>query len=661
MREITLALDLQNTQGGYSTGKQGDDTTLTLLLLCRGNAYIIPDGAALSLVAVLPDETNTAFVQYDGITRISPNAARIRLARDITDNTGVVHFSLNITGGNPHGGGEGFLLSTFLFSVTLAPALVSDGTVDPFYRNGMIEALRIASEGFGAAAAEVAAAVSAAVEAAENAENAAASAEGYKNAAETAKALAETAAGLAQAAANVAEIAKQAASDKALNAALSAEAAQNSRIAAQTSAQDAGNAREGAVLSAENARIAADDAAAAQALADISETAALAAQAAAELAQTASEKSALLAGGSASDAEGFASAAEAAKTAAEAAAAAANSSRILAESAKDVATNMSAAAVNAALDAINAKNAASASAQNAADSETAAENAREGAESAAQEARDTVEGKADWRDTSPALITDTGIAQSHTITDISPTWQGLRGLTIFGDTVQEGIPTPEAPVPLVGVTDPAITVDATSAALTGTTLNGIGSVKDTVDVTDDNAILTQRMQKRILTGTENWQLQGTNTNGIISFTLIFAYVSAPATTAPPSLASHLPYVGVGLAAATTRGHFIQKTTSSETLYVRLYESDIPDLAAYKAWLAAQYSGGTPLTVVYMATTPTVTDITGTPGGQALLALRGTYPETEVTCDTDCEVTYNQDINKAFQNLTNAVLAIGGNI
>ena len=266
-----------------------------------------------------------------------------------------------------------------------------------------------------------------------------------------------------------------------------------------------------------------------------------------------------------------------------------------------------------------------------------------------------------YRGTSPALTATTGIAQSHTIADISPTWQGLRGVTMYGDTPQIGTPTPETPIPLVSVTDPTVTVDTTSAALAGITLNGVGAVKDTVDVTDDKVILTQRVQKRIFNGTESWNLQGTNANGIISFSFVFAYVSAPTTTAPPSLASHIPYGGTGLAATTQRSHFIQKTTSAEVLYVRLYESDIPDLAAYKAWLAAQYSGGTPLTGVYAATTPTVTDITGTSSGQALLALRGTYPTTVITCDTDCTIAYNQDINKAFQNLTNAVLAMGGNI
>ena len=128
-----------------------------------------------------------------------------------------------------------------------------------------------------------------------------------------------------------------------------------------------------------------------------------------------------------------------------------------------------------------------------------------------------------YRDLSPALIATTGISQNHSIIDISPTWQGLRGLTIYGDTPQVGTPTPEAPIPLVGVVDPAITVDTTSAALAGITLNGVGGVRDTIDVTDSKVTLTRRVQKRTFDGSENWQLQGTNTNGIISFTLVFVY------------------------------------------------------------------------------------------------------------------------------------------
>ena len=75
----------------------------------------------------------------------------------------------------------------------------------------------------------------------------------------------------------------------------------------------------------------------------------------------------------------------------------------------------------------------------------------------------------------------------------------------------------------------------------------------------------------------------------------------------------------------------------------------------KAWFSSLYSSDTPLTCYYAANTPTVTDITDTEAGQALLALvsqnGAVYTNSE---NADMKVTYNRDINKALED----VLAAG---
>ena len=630
MREAQIQVDLYHFRPQTVPLKQGDDTVLYVTVL-TDNAPLDLTPLTVALDIRLSDGL---IIIQDSMTA-EGNVLTVNVHEYAVAQTGELMCELRFYR-------DGKRISSYKFTAEVSPALLSEGTVPPAVGDIIIEAL----ETLAGAAGELsdtldeAKAVRDDVNAAKSAaETAAQNALGSESAAENAKTAAETAASAAQTSRTLAEAAKGISVTMSESAVSSAVDAHNASEAAQT----------------------------ASAVAESAKTAALSAKADAETASAASQFSALTA-------QEARSAAQSAKEAAQGANTAAQDAKTTAENAKNVAVSSAEKAVLANEEAQGAKTAAqtaesgaaisAATAQSARNEAQAAQNGAETAqteaEAAAAEAHDTLANKAERRDTSPALTATTGIAQSHTIADISPTWQGLRGLTMYGNTPQSVAPMPEAPIPLVGVVDPAVTVDTTSAALAGITLNGVNAIKDTVDITDSTVTLTRRAQIRTLTGAESWVLQGDNANGIISFSFQISNENATPAVAIESKSSHLIREATGISTISNRSHFVQRSTTT-VLYIRLYKADIPDLAAYKAWLAAQYAHGTPLTVVYALAVPAVTDITDTPSGQALLALRGTYPTTEVTCDADCEVKYNRDINKAIQNLTNAILAMGGNI
>jgi|GEM_PF-3836508 Chromosome segregation ATPases len=396
-----------------------------------------------------------------------------------------------------------------------------------------------------------------------------------------------------------------------------------------------------------------------------------------------------------------------------------------------------------------------------------------------------------FRETANAITVTTDTSPSHTINDISPTWQGLRELTMYGTTTQNGTPTPDNPVDVVSVTEPAITVmgrnllspsiasgsaagfdvtwatlkdeptisltgtftgtssngrsllkpytgraklragvtytiraelisgsysgsvlfmlsnidptgspyfaagvessaqivpvtdievyagihvssgavlnaavfrlqveqgtvatpfepyTSTSATLTGITLNSIGDVRDTVEVRDGKVILTQRVWTQILKGTETIYDYPTY-NGFTFVTTGIGMEPMRSGTRQEGYSNIGPALLPGTSAAVIGVWF---GVSNQLIYVINISSTMGQTISEKvAYIKAQYANGTPITLTYILDTPIVTDITNTVNGQALLALQGVYPTTTITCDTDCVVTYNQDVNARLAQL-----------
>lgn len=79
------------------------------------------------------------------------------------------------------------------------------------------------------------------------------------------------------------------------------------------------------------------------------------------------------------------------------------------------------------------------------------------------------------------------------------------------------------------------------------------------------------------------------------------------------------------------------------------------LAEFKAWLAEQYANGTPVQVCYELAEPTTIQLTP----QEILALSGV---NTLYCDMgDTTVTGRADTTAVIEKLTNAIIALGGNV
>ena len=79
--------------------------------------------------------------------------------------------------------------------------------------------------------------------------------------------------------------------------------------------------------------------------------------------------------------------------------------------------------------------------------------------------------------------------------------------------------------------------------------------------------------------------------------------------------------------------------------------------SWKAELAEWSEAGTPLELAYIADSETVSDITATEAGQALLALKLNYPVTSVISDMDLNVTYKADTKNYIDNKFAALTAL----
>ena len=92
--------------------------------------------------------------------------------------------------------------------------------------------------------------------------------------------------------------------------------------------------------------------------------------------------------------------------------------------------------------------------------------------------------------------------------------------------------------------------------------------------------------------------------------------------------------------------------SSNAVYFKA--TDYANVTEFKAWLAAQNTAGTPVTVVYQLANPVTTD-------HARADISQPPPEANVSADgAPVDVTYSRDLQKAFDTLQAAILAAGSN-
>ena len=166
-----------------------------------------------------------------------------------------------------------------------------------------------------------------------------------------------------------------------------------------------------------------------------------------------------------------------------------------------------------------------------------------------------------------------------------------------------------------------------------------------------------------LDGTENWRSWGVDftTPGITGF-YDFSVIDYDVKQVASAICSHFGHppdawgggsAGIGFASVSSTRYLILSVKNDLLADTSSTAAAIDSL---KAYLAAQYTAGTPVTVAYIKATPT--PITAT-GGKPIPALAGT--NTLLTDGDSLTVTGRADPTHKIQQLRAAVVALGGTI
>ena len=235
---------------------------------------------------------------------------------------------------------------------------------------------------------------------------------------------------------------------------------------------------------------------------------------------------------------------------------------------------------------------------------------------------------------------------------------------IYGNSIQNGTPAADTPIDIQSVGD--LVTDTASeyygkydiplyvgGVLTthiylNAPLRKVGNSADYIDFKTQKVV--RYIKEQTFDGTENWIYRESDT-------LLYL-------TAIPNMASSSYCVST---------HFLdesRKDTGSTpylrpvTNILRLYQKPINILwssaAEFKAFLTAQKTAGTPLTVDYVLSTPTEESISAAdfslPDGEIVSMAAGTD-----TAPSKIDLEYYQDINKVIAEIKAAILSNGGNV
>lgn len=169
-------------------------------------------------------------------------------------------------------------------------------------------------------------------------------------------------------------------------------------------------------------------------------------------------------------------------------------------------------------------------------------------------------------------------------------------------------------------------------------LYGDGTVCDEYDVV--SGVETRRRKRVVFDGTENWGLSRTESGNNRYF------IRVPDAVAYNLLSqivcSHWPSIGPGQTWQDKTGITLSLGNADKNIWIydpRFAQADLP---TFKAWLAAQYAAGTPVTVVYQLDAPAVTQ-------HDPARILPPAPVCRVFADAGgVDVGYNRDINIAFE-------------
>lgn len=245
---------------------------------------------------------------------------------------------------------------------------------------------------------------------------------------------------------------------------------------------------------------------------------------------------------------------------------------------------------------------------------------------------------------SPAIVTTSDTGKALSIPDSSESV--IRGLTAYGESTQDGTPTPDSPVEIINVENPVInignqtvTVPYTFRGLKNT--SGDWVARDELRVEDGRVETKTSFKKMTFNGTENWSAYTSRSN---HFQITVGDNAFGSDSVVRIACNYLPGRAAYSNAGVDYGAF-----SADGSRLRFKNKDISTVDEWKAWLSELSSNGTPFTVVYKLANDVITDITATEAGQELLALKSNYPTTSVIADIDLNLTYRADTKNYIDN------------
>lgn len=275
---------------------------------------------------------------------------------------------------------------------------------------------------------------------------------------------------------------------------------------------------------------------------------------------------------------------------------------------------------------------------------------------------------------SPAIVTASDTGKALSIPDSSESV--MRGLTAYGESTQDGTPTPDSPVEIVNIENPVInignqtvTVPYTFRGLKNTT-TGQWSARDELRVGDGKVEIVRNIKSLTITAdnSDSYSFLSGNISGDICRMSSYKNGTKPLFNDMTQDAS-INYVLCNLfqhykgLQATAGYEGISGTTYTGNIYINVSLTRIglePDTTVGDAGIRAAFWNWIKdknCEINYILAEPVVEDITDTETGQALLALKTNYPNTSVISDIDLNLTYRADTKNYIDNKIAALTAL----
>lgn len=257
----------------------------------------------------------------------------------------------------------------------------------------------------------------------------------------------------------------------------------------------------------------------------------------------------------------------------------------------------------------------------------------------------------------PAVIRTFGPARSGVISNAVPGAR-LRALSALGETALSAEPSPEAPAAFSSIETISGSIGGQALGPISTPLRAVPAAsgwtaRDSIDLLSGS--LSRRIAVRTFTGSEAWTKYNVGSSDV-STSCFTCTLTDKAVGWGTSICSHF---------RNTRGtHPFSPSRMTHGIYcdhnqvrnIYVDWGEGPDVTAetFKAWLAEQNAAGTPVTLYYVLEAPATEPVQA----QSFVLESGT---AAVTATAEMRIDYLMDTGAALEELTNAVLAMGGEL